>query len=228
MNPIIRELATKGTDITALGKCIRAIREQEGVTSEELADTVGLVSRPSLTRIESGKSTAPTFDVLFKTLKTVGQFNIVKNGDFNFDPYPKEIKDLVCYFINKDATGTPTPSFKNTVLAEMGEKCTLSSGQWETVSFYAQCLSGMNTISKSATLLDDALQECGMSTTEIDFPSLFKHLSGKANIVYLYRELILSLNTDNRLHEIFEFVGTLIAATSDYVYDQADELNTNV
>ena len=200
----MHETEVKSTDITELGRCIRDIREQSKMTAEELAKASGIMTRPSLTRFEIGKSSSPSFDSMFAILRVIGELDIVKHSDFDFRPYSEETKNLILYFVRNDAEKVK-PSYKQAILAELDK-----ISDELPINFFQEFLS-------------HAKWKIGMQNVNEQIAKYIKTLEMKE--VAKTEEVIDYFPHRDVLQQIFKYITSLVENKD---YDAAFEFTANV
>lgn len=170
-------------EISNLGKCIRDIRKASGLSAEELGD-LSNVTRNNITRFETGKIKNPSFETVYRLIKTISELDIIQNDEFDLSEYDDEISKLIKSFmmIPQSEKQYKIKTVSNELETINDNIEFISVAEIDSINFYVKAKKYIKLANKSAMILKDridylAKRESVNSVDKFKYSKLIDYLS---------------------------------------------------
>ncbi len=211
-------------NMSDLAKCVRDIRNAEGISAEELGEKAG-VSANNITRFETGRIKNPSFDTVHKLIKAIADLDIVKFNNFDFSHYDKQISDLIKSSMTHDNT-----EFNKNKSNFIDRNLDYISGtEIDYINFYIKSKRfihntkiSANRLNTSIKLLNDYIESNNidhLKSTQYIKQLLNSKIADDPIISAFFMDALNILNED-KLFNIFEYLLEYIASTFPSVVEE--------
>jgi|GEM_PF-5692758 len=179
-----------GIDMKELGRCCRAVREMEKLTSEQFAKRANISSTQTITRLETGLIANPTWENLDNILRALSKLEVVRSGRFSFDDFSQDIIDLFnryAAYEGHTVKEVATESLVELQAEYANELQNMSKNDWQQAITHTYLDRDRHELEKQLSSFIEDLGKHYTNTAEIDYSTMLSlafSKNTKRNLLY--------------------------------------------